>query len=198
MYRGRSRLLPIILIIVVIVVAIFAVVAVGRAFLGRNGQTAPVDDPVNRALLTTDADHSVRMIVRGPIIADEEFHSYRIEVSPIARRMTTYRGYQDQVIENKRFSNSTTAYSEFVHALARAEYTKSVELTEEQDDNRGICSDGRLYTFEILQAQSVVKTLWTSSCRNVQGSFRGDAPHIRSLFLKQIPESNMLLREINL
>lgn len=198
MYRGNSKILPVVLIIVVMIVAIFAVVAVGRALLNRNAPAEPVDDSVSRALVTSDADHSVRMTVRGPIVADEEFNSYRIDVSPIGRRMITYKGYQDQIIEDTRLANSTDAYVEFIHALNRMEFTKERKLDEAQDDLRGVCPEGRLYTFEILQAQSVIKQLWTSSCRKASGSFGGDAVEIRDLFLKQIPDSNTKLRDLRL
>lgn len=198
MYRGNSKVLPVVLIVIVMIVAIFAVVAVGRALLGRNTPAEPADDRASRALVTADADHSVRMTLRGPIVADEDFNSYQIEVSPIGRRMTTYRGYQNHVLEDTRLSNSTDAYVEFTHALNRIEFTNERELTEEQDDIRGVCPEGRLYTFEILQAQSVIKQLWTSSCRDAQGSFAGNAVDARDLFLKQIPESNAKTRDLNL
>lgn len=199
MYKGGSRLLPIILAIIVIAVAVFAVVAVGRALLNRNQEEVdPIDSSASRSLLTTDADRAVRMTVRGPITADEEFHSYQIEISPIGRRMATYSGYQERVIEDERYSSSTTAYVEFVHALSRAEFTREASLSDEQDDTRGACADGRLYTFEIMQAQSVDKSLWTTSCRDLPGSFAGDAPEARRLFLGQIPDSNALLRDIRL
>lgn len=191
-------MLPVVLAVVVIVVAIFAVVAVGRALLGRGEPMAPADDSATRALLRTDNDRSVRMSVRGPIVADEEFNSYVIEVSPIARNMTTHQGYQGRVIESERFGNSAGAYGEFVHALGKVGFTNEVELPEEQEDTRGVCAGGRLYTFEILQAQSVVKSLWTSSCRQIPGSFRGEAVQARDLFLKQIPDSNTLLRDISI
>lgn len=199
MYKGGSKVLPALLVIIVIVVAIIALVAVGRALLNRGAQEQVVEDsPAERSLLVTEADRSVRMTVRGPIIADEEFHSYQIEVSPLGRRMTTYKGYQEETIETKQLGNSTDAYVEFVHALARANYTHQVELPEEADDLRGACATGRLYTFETLQAQSMRSQSWVSSCRNMPGSFKGDAAFVRSLFLKQIPESNKMLQPLNL
>src|SRR5690606_887484 len=151
-----------------IIVAIIAVVAIGRAFLNRNDQAEPVDDRASRALVTTDADHSVRMTVRGPIVAEEEFYSYEIEVSPIGRRMTNYQGYDKKVIEDVRLRNTTEGYREFAFALNRIGFTDEVEVPGGQEDLDGICSSGRLYTFEILQAQSVIKELWTSSCRKIK------------------------------
>lgn len=198
MYRGSSRIVPALLIVAAVVVAIVALVAVGRAILGGDTQVPPAEDPARRRLLTTDADHSVRMTVRGPIVADENFYSYTVTVSPTGRRMTTYSGYQEQQLENYQFSNSTKAYTEFVNALDAEGFTKQDDAPEEQESTDGICADGRLYTFEVMVAQSAVQQLWTSSCKNAPGTFKGNAPAVRTLFLRQIPDSATHLRAIDL
>lgn len=199
MYRGgSSRLFPALLIIVVIVVTIIALVAVGRALLGGSENDSPETSPARRALLTTDADNSIRMTVRGPLVAEEDFRSYQVDISPISRRLTTYSGYQNQQLEERRLGNSTEAYTEFVHALYRADFLREAELSDEQDDTRGACATGRLYVFEIMEAQSSIKRLWTSSCRDMTGSFMGEAEEVRTLFLRQVPESDTTLREIDL
>src|SRR5690606_38888812 len=111
MYKGGSKLLPVALVVIVTIVAVIALVSVGRALIGRNDQTDVVEEsPAAQSLLVADVDRSVRMTVRGPIVADEEFNSYQIEISPTERRMTTYKGYQGQVIDTKRLGNSTDAY----------------------------------------------------------------------------------------
>lgn len=197
MYRDKSRLVPIVLAIVVAIVAIIALVSLGRAVLNRNGSSQVVDDTASRALLTNEADRSVRMKVRGPIVADEDFRSYEVEISPIGRSMTVYGGYSKQVIEAERLVNNTQAYTEFIYALSRAGFTKEKVLKEEVDAE-GACATGRFYTFQLLQAQSVIKEYWTSSCRGLTGSFGGDAVLIRNLFEKQIPKSRELLRGVKL
>lgn len=200
MYRGgSSRLFPALLILVVIIVAIVALVAVGRSFLGGSGSQSAATNPDRQALLTTDADHSIRMTVRGPLVADENFRSYQVEISPVTRSLTTFKGYQQQQIDNKQYSNTTEAYTQFVYALDRANFLKEAKLSDAQNDTRGVCASGRLYTFDIMEAQSSVKTLWTSSCGGSEaGSFRGNATDVRSLFLNQIPDSDTALRTINL
>lgn len=198
MYKGGSRLLPLALVVIVTIVAIIAMVAVGRALLGRNGSNTEVDNSAAKSLLVAEADRSVRMTVRGPIIADEEFNSYQIEVGAAGRRLTTYKGYGEQIIDTEQLANSMRGYEEFVYALDRVGFTSERKLEETLDDVRGICASGRLYTFEILQAQSVIKQLWVASCRDARGSFGGNAPEARDLFLKQIPDSTTRLRGLNL
>lgn len=198
MYRGKSKILPVILVAIVAVVAIIALVSIGRAILNRDTQPEIAEDPASLALLNTEMDRSVRMTVRGPITADEDFRSYEIEVSPVGRRMTTYRGYQNQVIEDVRLGNSNEAYTELVHALSLANFTKTAQSAVSIDDIAGVCATGRVYTFELRRAQSAVKQLWATSCRGVDGSFKGNAAQVRDLLQGQIPNSRDLLRGINL
>lgn len=199
MYKGGSKLLPIALVIIVTIVAIIALVSVGKALLNRGDRGEIVEEtPQASNLLASEVDRSVRMTVRGPIVADEEFHSYQIEVSPVGRRMTTFRGYQHEIIDTVQLSNTTAGYEEFVHALERVNFTKEQQLAEGMTDVRGVCAGGRLYTFELLQAQSVRQETWVASCREPQGSFGGEAVMARDLFLRQIPESRSLLRGLSL
>ncbi|QWQ32354.1 hypothetical protein KOY48_00420 [Candidatus Minimicrobia naudis] len=102
-----SRFVPILLVIVITVVAVAAVIAIGRALFGKNdsGQTT-TDQNVNVgqvALLSTDVGSAVRLTVRGPIVANENFRSYSITISPESREMTTYEGYLDKPIAQKKF-----------------------------------------------------------------------------------------------
>lgn len=197
MYRDRSKLLPIVLVAVIAIIAIVAMVSLGRALLNRGDTTEVADDPAKRALLTTEADRSVRMSVRGPIVAEEDFRSYEIEVSPISRRMTVFQGYQRDTVETERLSNNTEAYTEFVNALSRASFTSEADV-EDPSDVEGACANGRLYTFELLRAQSVIEEYWITSCRNVPSSYKGEAVVIRDLFLEQIPNHRELLKDIDL
>ena len=196
MYRGNSKIVPIALLVIVTIVAIIALVSIGRAILG-GGQNQVADNSASKALLNTELDRSVRMTVRGPIVANENFRSYQVEISPIGRRMTTYKGYVGEVINVSRLTNTADAYTELVNALQRAGFTKTAELSQEANNTEGVCATGRLYTFELMRAQSVVETSWVSSCRNAPRSFRGEAVAVRSLLEAQIPNSRELMRDLN-
>lgn len=198
MYRGRSNILPVIVLVVIALVAIIALVSLGRLFIRGDENDQVVDDSARRALLNTEADRSVSMNVRGKIIADEDFRSYEIEISPIVRRMTLYKGYKNEIIDAVRLPNSTEAYVEFVNALNRANFSDEAELPDRLNETDGVCATGRLYTFSLLQAQSVTDQTWVTSCRGIAGSFGGDASLSRTLFEEQIPNSKDLLREIDL
>ena len=87
-YRS-SRVLPTILTVVVIIIVIAGVVALARLLFSGGGSSSTSNQEVNvarQSLLTTTDGHAVRMTVRGPIVADEDFRSYRITISPKDRK----------------------------------------------------------------------------------------------------------------
>ena len=200
MYKSSSsRVVPIVLVLIVVAIAIAVLVSVGRAIFGGNsGQDTSKVDLGVESLLNTSVDRSVRMIVRGPLVADEKFRSYQIAVDSSSRRLTTYSGYLDQTIESVQLGNNTKAYEEFVYALARANLMKGEELEGEENDMRGICAAGRVYEFEVLQGNSVIKRLWTSTCKGSAGSLKASVKQVEKLFLNQIPDNKTPLSKIDL
>jgi len=197
MYRGNSsRFFPIVVVLIVVAISIAALVSLGQAIFG--GGTPAQKDTGQQALTSTDGANSVSMTVRGPITADEEFHTYTVLISPSSRSLVTYTGYMNQVLGSKQLNNNEQAYEQFVYALNYANFMKDSALTGDKNDIRGICAGGSVYQFSVLQNGSAVKQLWTSTCRGSAGSFHGSVSQISSLFLLQIPNSADLLRAIDL
>lgn len=199
MYRGNgARVFPIIIVLIIVAIAIAALVSVGRSIFGGGEAANQPTDTSRLALLSTTADRSVRMTVRGAIVADESFRSYRVTISPNDRTLTTYAGYLEQPLETKQLPNNVKSYDEFVHALELANMVDGVAFTGEKDDTRGLCAKGNLYEFEVLQAGSTVKRLWTTTCRGSAGSLRANATQLQDLFLAQIPDNRDVLKKIDL
>lgn len=196
-----SRFVPILLVIVITVVAVAAVIAIGRALFGKNDSGQTTDQNVNVgqvALLSTDVGSAVRLTVRGPIVANENFRSYSITISPESREMTTYEGYLDKPIAEKKLDNNSRAYTELVYALDKRKMMDGTSLTEQQNDLRGICASGKIYKFETLKDNSVVKSLWTSDCSGSKGSAQANVNEILDMFLKQIPDGKKMAAGIGL
>lgn len=193
--NNMSRLVPIALILIVIAIAIAALVSIGRAlfFSGDEGNNGIVDTS-QAALVNTSADRAVSMIVRGPIVANEDFRSYQITVTPSDRTITIYEGYLGQQLASERLGNNTKAYEEFVYALDRAKMMDGkVPVLEENNDTRGICATGKVYEFEILASYQVEKALWTSTCKGSPGSLKASVSQLQNLFLEQIPAAQQKL-----
>lgn len=198
-----SRFIPILLVIIITIVAVAAVIAIGRALFGDGGspnspQPNPNIEDAKTALLSTDVDRSVRLTVRGPIVANENFRSYSITITPDSREMITYEGYLDNQIDRKRLDNNTKAYTELVYALDKRKMMDGKDLTDEQNDLRGICASGKIYKFETIKNNSVIKSLWTSDCSGSKGSAQSNVNEILDMFLKQIPDGKKMASGIGL
>jgi hypothetical protein len=196
-YR-TSRILPIILIIVIIVIAVAAIVSLARIVFFSGSSTPAVVDESRTALLSTSAGRSVSMTVRGPIVADEEFHSYQIDVSPTGRSIKTYTGYLESVVASNSLTNSVAAYEQFVYALDKADLARGIELEGDRNDVRGVCATGRVYEFSILNNEEPIKKLWTSTCKGSTGSLKASVTQLTSLFVNQIPDADTLIKKIKL
>jgi len=194
------RILPTVLVFVIIIIAVAALVSVARAvfFSGSSTSAPTIADASKEALLNTAVGRSVTMTVRGPIVADEAFHSYKIDISANSRQIETYSGYLDTVVDKKSLSNNTAAYEEFVYALDKADLADGDELTGDRNDVRGICATGRVYEFTIADNGKSIKKLWTSTCKGSAGSLDASVAQLTSLFLNQIPDANTLIKKVSL
>lgn len=189
-----QRLIPLIFIIVIAGLAIAAVTSVVKmVFSNDKPAIVQTADTSGNALLATTLGHKVRMTIRGPIVGDENFRSYQVTVTPSSRSFIRYSGYLKQPISSKQYDNNVKAYDEFVHALSKADIAKGTALTGDADDTRGICATGQVHEFEILDGDSVVKRLWTSTCKGSAGSLAADSNLLRELFLAQTPDAVKIL-----
>jgi hypothetical protein len=180
--------MPIIVGIVVVALIVAALVSLGRVLFSGGGGSSSNDstDSILTSVLDTADNRAVQWTVRGPIVADENFKSYQITVSPTKRVYTTYNGYLDQVVDQKTFTNNTRAYDEFVHALDKASVAQSRNVDD--SDYRGVCAtNGFVYVFETLQSDTANHTLWTSSCKGSKGNMSANTAQVHALFTNQIP-----------
>lgn len=201
---GLQRIIPIIIVIIIIVLAATALFSLGRTLFGGGDTPSPQSSNTPAAsngkesLKNTNADRSVRMLVRGPIVAGENFHSYMISVTPNSRTMTTYVGYLGQQVDNAQLGNDVKAYEQFVYALSRAKLMDGTPLTGDANNTAGICATGTLYMFDVMQGTNVVQSLWTSTCKGSPGSLKANLQQVSSLFQRQIPNYSTLASKISL
>lgn len=196
-YR-TSRTLPTVITIIVIIVAIIGLVAVARFIFFPGASSPQAVDTSREQLLSSTEGHAVSMTVRGPIVADENFRSYRIVASSSSRSITTYTGYLGAVLDQRTYSNNVAAYEEFVHALNKANMVAGEPFTGERNDVRGICATGRVYEYALLNDGETTEMLWTSTCGGSRGSLRASSDQLNQLFRAQIPDSRELISELSL
>lgn len=194
----KSRTLPTILTVIIIIVAIAGIVALARVLFFSGSSSPQAVDTSKEQLLSSADGSSVRMTVRGPIVADENFRSYQITVSPSSREIKTYTGYLGAILDQRTLPNNVAAYEEFVHALDKANLVQGQPLTGDANDVRGICATGRVTEFSLLRDGQVSETLWTSTCGGSKGSLRANVDQLTQLFRAQLPESRALLNNVSL
>lgn len=196
--NNGAKFFPLIIIIVIAALLIAAVVSIGRAVFNSDSSTTETPAAVDRsreALLNTSTGRSVQMTVRGPIVAQEDFTSYRVAVSNSERSMKVYKGYLEEETNGKTLGNNTQAYEQFVYALDKANMMKSSATepeAEAENDLRGICARGYVYEYAVVSGGNEVKKLWTSTCDGSKGTLVASKDQLSQLFLAQIPGSNDL------
>jgi hypothetical protein len=184
-YRVR-RVVQIAFFLVVIVIVVVALGFGIRAVFFPNS-TPSTPDTSESSLLSTSANRAVSVKVRGPIVADENFRSYQIQITPNSRVLTEYKGYENQEFDNITLNNNIPSYEQFVYALDHDNMVSGSELTGTANDTRGVCPTGKLYEFQTLKANKTTKMLWTASCSNVSGSLSANLSSLNDLFIDQIP-----------
>lgn len=185
------KILPIIIIILIVVMAVIALMSLGKAIFKNNGKQQPQVNLLEEALLASDNSRAVKMTVRGPIVANENFRSYQVLITPTSRSLTTYKGYLSEQINTKRLDNNLPAYEEFVNSLVKANLSKGKPF--EAENLKGICATGTITEFDILQNEASLAHLWTSTCKGSRGSLVGSVDQNKNLFLAQIPEYGKIL-----
>lgn len=191
--NSGARFLPLFITLVVVIIAVIAVVSIGRAlfFSGNDSdnETTQSEATAQSNLLKTTSDRGVKLTVRGPIVADEDFTSYTITASPSTRTMSVYNGYVDSIRDQKSYENNGQAYTQFVYALDKANMTKGKAVSgDAEQDLRGICATGYVYQYAITLNGQNVEELWTSTCGGSKGTLDASTDQLNNLFQKQIPE----------
>ena len=189
-YR-TSRILPTVLTIIVIVIAIAGLVALARLLFTGSSSTAVSEfQAQQQGLLNTDDGRAVSMRVRGPIVADEDFRSYQIIISPTERKFTAYTGYLDVITDQQVLSNNTAAYDQFVHALNKANMVAGTPFTGDKNNVLGVCATGKVYEYRTIDGGDDQTMLWTSTCSGSPGSLKASSTQLSQLFLNQIPDGS--------
>jgi hypothetical protein len=194
-----AKLFPLIITLVVIALVIAAIVSIGRAVFNSSDDaeetTTSQADQRRQALVATDQSRSVHMTVRGPIVADENFKSYRITASPSERSMDVFDGYLEDRTGGKTLGNNTRAYEQFVYALDKANMMNANGRLDDEgiNDLRGICANGYVYEYTVLNNSSEVAKLWTSSCDGSPGTLDASVEQLSDLFIEQVPGSEDMI-----
>jgi hypothetical protein len=191
-YGSRIRFVLFTLLgILLLILSAWGVIALANRVFGtkNNDTTAKVQkiDVNDYARAST----SVKLRVEGPVVGNEQFVSYEIEVAQNYRKITTFKGYDNVVTSQKRYDNTVEGYRTFLRALDRIGYTTKVAGAS--DDETAACATGKRYIYSLHDESEEVSRLWNTSCTTKQGSMSGSGVSVRSLFKAQVPDYTTIL-----
>jgi hypothetical protein len=175
---------------------IMAIVIGGGFILVRNfsGQ-AQTSTPRTELVSIASTDAVTKMTIYGPITDDQSHYEVKVTIGRTANSIDVIKGYQGQVIQSKTFNNNEPGYAAFLRAIDLLGYTQQ-KGSESDQDNRGVCPTGSVYTFEVVGSETLQQKTWTSTCGG--GTFGGKVDPINQLFRKQIPDYSGITKEARL
>lgn len=184
------RAIRYIIFILVVIGLIWLIVLLFQSIFSRPSDSVTPDITTTPALSTfADTDAKTTMFVDGPINAEQEHYAVRITVERTQAKMEVISGYNNRVIAQQVFPNTAASYNQFLSALDRLDFTKGITDPELQD-SAGACAFGNRYTYTLQTSSETIVNLWTTSCRQVSGTFQGESSKVRKLFLEQIPRDD--------
>ncbi len=188
-----SKLRWILVIFILLFVLVFVgwgLSAVARNVFNRSGNdTSSTEEVVEPQL---EGINVVRYIVDGPVVASSEHRSYSIEVTRSTVMMRVYSDYGQKVISEKTYTNNFESFDTFTKSLEAANATARYAGTDVEDDmaDQGVCPDGRRF---IIEVDDIIRR-WTTSCDRKQGTAAGKMTTMRTLFSKQVPDFDDMLK----
>ena len=148
------------------------------------------------------ADHasesnSVSYLVDGVINSPEKHRAIQITVSNTVRTLQVFSGYQGNELIVKTYPNNVESYKEFLAALQTIGST-NYDTKATSDNYLGQCPFGYRFVIRTSGFKDVPEMLWTTSCSDSSGNFRGNLEQINQLFKKQIPDYDAVIKGVSL
>jgi hypothetical protein len=160
---------------------------------GNNKAAVPSTSKPLYSYANTNAE--VRLTIDGPINGNQIHQQVQITANQNIVTFDQFQGYDGSVVNQQQFPNSETAYSAFLHAIALAGFTEG-NTSGALSDEQGHCATGDRYIFELIQNGNDLERFWATSCTNVIRSYDGNLPLTLTLFEVQIPNYQVLTRNV--
>lgn len=161
---------------------------------GDNKQTSAPEQP--KTLVSyADTDTEVRMTIDGPTNANQVHQQVVITVGRDNTDFELLQGYQGSVVNAQSFANNQESYANFLRALSVAGYNNG-DTDKALADERGYCSLGSRFIFEIINNGKTVQRFWTTTCGKPK-TYLGEAGLTIDLFEAQVPEYNELTEDFD-
>lgn len=177
-------------------IAIGLIVLLIVLIFGGSHKTAKVPTAPKTLSSYSTTDAVAILTIDGPIIDPQDHNSVQISVSNVATTLTSYQGYDGQVVNQQSFPNSTNSYDNFLHALAVAGFTQG-NSDPTLSNERGYCPTGDRYIFQLDQDGKHIERFWATSCGKPK-TYNGNVSLTLNLFETQVPKYNQLAQNLHL
>lgn len=164
--------------------------------LGNTGKKPAVKTAPKNLSAYVNTDSFVRMVVDGPVSANETHYQVQISVN---RERTVYEqinGYDGNVIKSVVIDNNQNSYSNFLNALEKAGYMQGDKLPEHAN-YQGYCPLGTRYIFSLHKGSERIQQFWETSCGSPK-TYLGNLSLTIKLFEAQVPNYSEMTNAINL
>jgi hypothetical protein len=164
----------------------------------KNNQTSSVQQPRTVQQLANFASTNavVRLTIDGPIVADQNHQSIQITVGNDDTTYQQFQGYQGTVVNQQNIVNNQASYSNFLYAIGRAGFLLG-DNSKALANEKGYCSLGNRYIFEMIEGGNTIQRYWATSCGNPR-TYKGNLGLTLTLFQRQVPNYTTLTSSLNL
>lgn len=192
MYRGYLRYFIGFFVTIGLIIILIILLFGGGG--GDKKVQAPKTPKTLNSLASTDAQ--MRLTIIGPTNADQIHQQARVTIDRNGNTFELIQGYENTVTDSQSYESNEPAYSNFLHALSLAGYTKGIDDSKLADD-RGHCPLGQRYIFEVIEDGKTVSRYWSSNCGNKIKTYLGNTSLTLTLFEAQIPDFDTLTQDAN-
>ena len=161
------------------------------------GDDAPKVDKSSKPLSSyATSDSAVQLTIDGKTNANQLHQQVRIIVERDEVIFEIVNGYEGDVVKRDVFASNENAYATFLRSLSVAGFTK-VDPDSKLKDDRGYCSLGTKYIFQLRENDEEVLRSWASTCKSPR-TFLGNLSTTLELFENQVPEFDERTQELDL
>jgi len=183
------------------VLAVISIIIIGAIFVIK--PTAPINTSgtaSQKIIMSNYASNNsseVSFTQDGITNADELHRSIKITVNNHLTNLTVFSGYQGRILKSQTIANNVDSYREFLASLQKSGFDNQRKI-DSSITLIGQCPLGYKYVLGASGFLNTPKTLWTTSCSSVKGTFAGKITIIEQLFHNQLPNYNDFVADVEL
>lgn len=191
MWRSYRYLIGISIVIIVLLVLIIVLLVKNSAVITSNhSYVKPL------ASYATDPNASVSLLIDGPETGPSSHNQALIKVDNSKISLVIYQGYNNQVVKQESFANTSASFHVFLRSLEFADYTKFTN-NPSLSQASGVCPTGDRYIFETIINNQTTERAWTTNCSGLPATFLGNFSLAFQQFTSQVPNYNSYTANYN-